>query len=98
MIGGESSRRTEASPEEEFEVGVAHSSELQFEHGSDISDGGMTVLVFRKQASTYALVTSDSNNAVMGLRQSVIDELKRDERRLDRAVHLGHPQARPRDT
>jgi putative membrane protein len=67
-----------ASPEEEFEVGVAHSSELQFEHGSDISDGGVTVLVFRNQTSTYALVTSDSNNAVIGLRQTIIDEFKRD--------------------
>jgi putative membrane protein len=67
-----------ASPDEEFEIGVAHSSELQFEQGSDISDGGLTVLVFRKQALTYALVTSDSNNVVMGLRQTVIDELKRD--------------------
>jgi putative membrane protein len=67
-----------ASPEEEFEMGVAHSSELQFEHGSDISDGGMTVLVFRKQASIHALVTSDSNNVLIGLRQTVIDELKKD--------------------
>jgi putative membrane protein len=67
-----------ASPEEEFEVGVAHSSELQFEHGSDISDGGMTVLVLRKKVSRYALVTSDSNNVVLGLRQTIIDELKRD--------------------
>jgi putative membrane protein len=66
------------SPEEEFEVGVAHSSELQFDHGSDISDGGIAVLVFRKQASTYALITSDSNNAVVNLRQTVIDELKKE--------------------
>ena len=66
------------SPEEEFEVGMAHSSELQFEHGSDISDGGITALVFRKQKSVYALVTSDSNNAVLGLRQIIIDELKKE--------------------
>jgi putative membrane protein len=66
------------SPDEEFELGVAHSSEIKFEHGSDISDGGVTVLVFRKKASTYALVTSDSNNAVVGLRQAVLDELKRE--------------------
>jgi putative membrane protein len=66
-------------PEAEFETGVAHSSELQFDHGSDISDGGVTVLVFKKQASKYVLVTSDSNNAVVGLRQRIIDELKRDD-------------------
>ncbi len=66
------------SPEEEFEVGVAHSSELQFEHGSDISDGGITALVFRRQESIHALITSDSNNAVVGLRQTVNDELKKE--------------------
>lgn len=67
-----------ASPEEEFEVGVAHSSELQFEHGSDISDGGITALVFRRQRSIHALITSDSNNAAVGLRQTVVDELKKE--------------------
>jgi len=66
------------SPEEEFEVGMAHSSELQFDHGSDISDGGMAALVFRTQGSVHALITSDSNNAVLGLRQTVIDELKKE--------------------
>jgi putative membrane protein len=66
------------SPEEEFEVGMAHSSELQFEHGSDISDGGITALVFRKQKSVHALISSDSNNAVLGLRQIIIDELKKE--------------------
>jgi len=67
-----------ASPEEEFEVGLAHSSELQFEYGSDISDGGITALVFRTQGSTHALITSDSNNAVVGLRQMVIEDLKKE--------------------
>lgn len=66
------------SPEEEFEIGMAHSSELQFEHGSDISDGGITAMVFRTQKSVQALITSDSNNAVVGLRQMVIDELKKE--------------------
>ncbi|HEV2389530.1 MAG TPA: DUF2070 family protein [Nitrososphaerales archaeon] len=66
------------SPEEEFEIGMAHSSELQFEYGSDISDGGITALVFRTQKSVQALITSDSNNAVVGLRQMVIDELKKE--------------------
>jgi putative membrane protein len=67
-----------ANPEEEFEVGMAHSSELQFEHGSDVSDGGITALVFRKQKSTHVLISSDSNNAVVGLRQMVLDELKKE--------------------
>jgi putative membrane protein len=67
------------SPEEEFEIGVAHSSEVQLEHGSDVSDGGITVLVFKKRASMHALVTGDSNNAVVGLRQMVIDQLKKED-------------------
>lgn len=65
-------------PEEQFEVGMAHSSELHFEHGSDISDGGVAALVMRKGGSTYALITSDSNNAVVGLRQTVMEELKKE--------------------
>ncbi len=66
------------SPEEEFELGVAHSSELRFEHRSDISDGGITTLVFRRRKSMHVLITSDSNNAVVGLRQMVSDELKKE--------------------
>lgn len=66
------------APEEDFQMGAAHSSEIQFEHGSDISDGGMTVLVFKKQASTHALVASDSNNAVPELREMVAEALNRE--------------------
>ena len=62
-------------PEEDFQIGIAHSSELEFHHGSDISDGGVTALVFKKRNSTSALITSDSNNAIVGLRQSVADAL-----------------------
>ena len=67
-----------AKPEQPFEIGVARSSELQFEHGSDISDGGVAALVIRNKDSTFALVTSDSNNAIVGLRQAVAEELKRE--------------------
>lgn len=64
--------------EEDFELGVAHSSELDFNHGSDISDGGVGTLVFSKHASKHAVVVSDSNNAALGLRQTVADELKKE--------------------
>lgn len=85
-IGGENSPQldidwktilsaTRDSPEAEFDIGVAHSSEVQFRHGSDISDGGITVLVIRKLETNYTLVASDSNNAVIGLRQRLIDDL-----------------------
>jgi putative membrane protein len=66
------------SSEATFELGVAHSSELAFEHGSDISDGGVTVMSFRTQGSLYTLIASDSNNVQIGLRQRIIDELKKD--------------------
>lgn len=66
------------NPEDEFDIGVAHSSEVEFNHGSDVSDGGITVLVFRKRGQTFALVASDSNNATVGLRQRIIDELKKE--------------------
>lgn len=89
-IGGESVEQPEldwsrilsdlrGTPEAEFEVGFAHSSELNFQQGSDISDGGITAMVLRKSQSTYALITCDSNNAVMGLRQAVADDLKTDQ-------------------
>jgi len=64
--------------EEEFEVATAHSSEIQFDHGSDISDGGIAVLLFRRRAETRALVTSDSNNALVGLRRRLAENLKGD--------------------
>lgn len=60
-----------------FEFGVAHSSELEFEHGSDISDGGIGVLLLRMKDTKYALVAADANNAALGLRQSISEELKR---------------------
>lgn len=65
-------------PEEQFQMGVAHSSELEFHHGLDVSEGGITALAIRKQESTYALITSDSNNAVLGLRQIIIDDLDKE--------------------
>jgi putative membrane protein len=67
----------QSSPEGRFEIGMAHSSELQFDHGSDISDGGIAVLVFKKAGETSALVTADSNNAIVPLRQMIIDELRK---------------------
>ncbi len=67
-----------ALPEEAFEIGVANSSELDFKHGSDISDGGITALVFKKPRSTSVLVASDSNNAVAGLRSLFSAEFEKE--------------------
>ena len=80
------------SPEEEFEVGMAHSSELQFEHGSDISDGGITALVFRKQKSTHALITLRFEQRGRRPQAAGHRRAQEGERGPDRAVHLGHPQ------
>lgn len=67
-----------ALPEEDFEIGVANSSELNFPHGSDISEGGITALVFKKAESTSVLIASDSNNAVTGLRNTLALALEKE--------------------
>lgn len=63
--------------EKELEFGFAHSSELDFKHGSDISEGGIGVAIFSSDNSKNVLVTVDSNNAVSGLRQKIADSIER---------------------
>jgi len=66
------------SEEDNFDMAIAHSSDIGFSHGSDISEGGIGVLLFRKKGSKYALVSADANNAITGLRERIADELKHD--------------------
>ena len=58
-------------PESGFNVGVASSLEIGFEHGSDVSDGGISVVIFATEKTKCALISADSNNAKSGLRESV---------------------------
>lgn len=61
--------------EEEFQIGAANSEETGFRHGSDISDGGISVTIFATQEAKNVLVSADSNNAISGLRERVAAEL-----------------------
>jgi len=63
-------------PETEFKIGVATSNDTDFQHGSDISDGGISVVVLASEKSKHALVSVDSNNAKSGLREKVEEEIR----------------------
>ena len=63
--------RMRQEEEHEFRVGFAHSSELGFDHGLDISDAGMGVLVFQVTDVNWAFVLVDSNNATPQLKEEV---------------------------
>ncbi len=60
----------------EFRIGFAHSSELDFTHGPDISDAGLGVLVFDVAKTKWALVLVDSNNAKAELKAEVKKKLE----------------------
>ena len=67
-----------AMPENELLFGYAHSSEIAFEHGADISEGGIGLLIFEVDSVKSVLITADSNNAVSGLREKIEQELNHD--------------------
>jgi putative membrane protein len=62
--------------EHALKLGYAHSSEIGFKHGIDISDAGISVLVFESDGSKLVLVVTDSNNAVVGLRENLETQLQ----------------------
>lgn len=68
--------RLRREEEHEFRVGFAHSSELGFDHGPDISDAGMGVLVFQVKDVNWALVLVDSNNATPKSKEEVREKLE----------------------
>lgn len=57
--------------ENRFNIGAANSQEVEFKHGADISDGGVSVVVFATPDAKWALVAADSNNAKSGLKERV---------------------------
>jgi putative membrane protein len=65
-----------STKEHKLELGYAHSSEVEFVHSTDISDGGIGVLIFREDESKKVLMVADANNAVTGLREEIAEELK----------------------
>jgi putative membrane protein len=62
---------------EELSFGFAHSTEIEFKHGLDVSEGGIGVAIFSTAGSNTLLVTADSNNAVSGLHQKIADAVQR---------------------
>lgn len=63
--------------EEVFEVGYAHSSELDFAHKEDITSGGVGVLLFAVGGRKWVLVLADANNADPNLRDSAAAALRK---------------------
>ncbi len=59
----------------EFSMGASNSSEIQFKHGTDVSDGGISVVIFTRPESKWVLVSADSNNAKSGLKEKLEAEL-----------------------
>lgn len=64
---------TISSKENDLSFGFAHSAEIDLKHGLDISEGGIGVAIFSTADSKSILVTADSNNAISGLRQKIMD-------------------------
>ena len=54
---------------------MANSGEINFKRGLDISDGGISVLIFATQNIKCVLVSADSNNAISGLRERIDSEV-----------------------
>lgn len=69
-------KNTEALSDSSLRIGFAHSSEIDFRHGLDISQGGMCVILLSNADSKNILVTADSNNAVLGLREKIAEAVE----------------------
>jgi putative membrane protein len=67
--------RLKSAQQHPFKIGYAHSSQLENSFQSDIGPAGIGVLIFQINNFNYALVASDSNNAVVGLRDEVQKQL-----------------------
>jgi len=59
-----------------FMIGFAHSSELDPRLGKDIGPAGLGVLILEINGKKYSVIASDSNNAVMGLREELLRDFK----------------------
>ncbi len=69
-------QKTSLAKEHKLELGYAHSSEVEFVHNIDVSEGGIGVLIFKDDESKKVLVIADANNAITGLREEIARELK----------------------
>ncbi len=66
-------RRLKEAKQYSFRVGFAHSFEFGNIFGDDVGPGGIGALIFEINGQTYSLIGVDANNALTGLRESMID-------------------------
>ncbi len=63
--------KTKAAPPEKVRVAYAHSSEVAFTHGDDITENGIGAVVLEARGAKSVLVLADANNAVPTLHEEV---------------------------
>ncbi|MCX8191215.1 MAG: DUF2070 family protein, partial [Nitrososphaerales archaeon] len=64
-------------PQYTFKVGVAHSSEFNFELRKDVGPAGIGVFVIEVNGNKYSITVVDANNAIVGFRENLMNELSR---------------------
>ncbi|MBI2125952.1 MAG: DUF2070 family protein [Thaumarchaeota archaeon] len=62
-----------------FKIGHAQSSELQASLKPDIGPAGIGVIVFEIENAIYTLLSIDSNNASMGFREKLVQEVSKEQ-------------------
>lgn len=65
------------SREEDLKVGFAHSDEIHFEHGRDVTKCGIGLLFIHTKGAKWVLVLADANNAVPSLREATSEALSK---------------------
>lgn len=58
-----------------FKIGYAHSSEINAGLKEDIGPAGICVILFEIETSKYALISFDSNNASLGFREKLLQQM-----------------------
>ena len=58
-----------------FSVAYAHSSELDFKGGRDLTENGVALLMFQSEGQKWVLILADANNSVPTLREEVAKAL-----------------------
>lgn len=59
-----------------FRIGYSNSNDLGFEHGEDLTDGGIGILLIEAEGRRWVLVLADANNAEPSVKGTVQSALK----------------------
>lgn len=65
-------RKIRFLPQFPFEVGYAHSSQLDLLMGEDIGPAGIGIILLKINGKTYEILGVDANNMVLGLREKLM--------------------------